>query len=338
MKKYLLFVALIGLVITTLNGCSKTITVKGADGTVYESYQECCAAQDYAAAHQFLAKIQNSNSMSGEYDEAKEYVFKNEALYLMSLNDDTAKKRLVYLLKEEGGNNEHISMLIDLAIENDDESFVKILANQYTGGVSAEDLKKLMEYLSDKPTEGNMEFVKNLLKRLGEDSLLFEIALAKGDIQYIREYASKNLDLSNTELMNSLARTKDKQISEIILGLLSEEGKSIPARPALGMVQSNYDGELDDSYKTYISSVNRINRDCGFVLQIAISSKNQYLAQRAVNYAKPNISSQKVGSWRIVEKSYNGTSLKAFRVTLDNTEQQSVKAAYQEAVRSGAFR
>ena len=124
----------------------------------------------------------------------------------------------------------------------------------------------------------------------------------------------------------------------MILGLLADEAKNIPSRPGLGMVQSNYDGELDGSYDSYISSVNSYNDDCEVILQIAIASKNQYLAQRVVNYAKSNIASQKVGSWRIVEKSYNGTSLKAIKVSIDNTEKNSIKAAYQDAVRSGAFR
>ena len=348
MKKKNLFIAIICLAMATLYGCGSSgnsdsskdkITVTSSDGKVYESYQECCAANDYEAAHQFLAKLQNSESEAYSYGEAKEYVFKNEALFLMSQDDETAKKRIIYLLKEEGNNDDHVSMLIDLAIENDDEAFVKKLANQYSERASKKSLQKLMSYLSEKPTEGNMEFVKNLLKRLGKDSLLFEIALAEGDIQYIRENASKNLDLSNTELMNSLARTKDKQISEIILGLLSEEGKSIPARPALGMIKSDSYGKLDSSYGYYVSSVENYNDACRTILDIAVSSKNQYLAQRAVSKVMSNIVYKDLGDWEtVVVKSGYSSLYNAYKVTLDNTEANAIKAAYQEAVRSGAFK
>ena len=121
------------MAIFLLSACSKKITVKGADGTEYESYQECCAAQDFQAAHQYLAKLENSGG-DGYYD-AKEYVFKQEALYLMSNGDEADKKRLIFLLKEESGDekyndriNGHVAMLIDLSIDNDDEAFVKVLA------------------------------------------------------------------------------------------------------------------------------------------------------------------------------------------------------------------
>lgn len=354
-KKYLVIAAFICLVLASRCGCGKSnelekpelslkgdesgITVKGNDGTEYESYQECCAAQDYAAAHQYLAKLKNSEGKEMEYMEAKEYVFKNEALFLMSQEDETAKKRIIYLLKEEGGNNAHVSMLIDLAIENDDETFVKLLANQYTRGVSEESLKMLMEYLLDKPTEGNKVFVEKLFNRIGAHSILFEMALEKGDMQYIRENASKNLDLSNTKLMNSLARIKDKQISEMILGLLDQKEKEIPSRPSLGITKSDYRGRINVSYDNYISSVKDYNNACLSILNNAITSKNQYLAQRVISKAKTNIVYQDLGDWcQVVEKSEDHSTEEAFKVTLDNTEKLSIKATYQNAVRSGAFR
>lgn len=78
-----LLVAIFSLAMTTLYGCGSNgnsdsskdkITVTGGDGKVYESYQECCAANDYEAAHLFLAKLQNSESEAYSYREAKEYI------------------------------------------------------------------------------------------------------------------------------------------------------------------------------------------------------------------------------------------------------------------------
>lgn len=163
MKKKNLFIAIICLAMATLYGCFSNwnsdsskdkITVTGSDGKVYESYQECCAANDYEAAHLFLAKLQNSESDAYSYGEAKEYVFTQEALFLMSQGDDTAKKRIIYLLKEEGGNDDHVSMLIDLAMENDDADFVNTLIKQYTREIKDEDIQKLFKFFVEKHDEG----------------------------------------------------------------------------------------------------------------------------------------------------------------------------------------
>lgn len=145
--------------------CGEKITVKGENGQEYESYQECCAVQDFMAAHTFLAKmeakIDGDEIKKEEYETAKEYIFKQEALYLMSIGDDVAKKRISYLLKEEGGNDSHVAMLIDLAIDNDDEDFVKILVNQLKNPSGAR-IAKVATYLTKKDS-GNNGYVITLI-------------------------------------------------------------------------------------------------------------------------------------------------------------------------------
>lgn len=317
MKIKNLFIAIFSLAMTTFYGCGSSgnsdsskdkITVTSSDGKVYESYQECCAANDYEAAHQFLAKLQNSESGAYSYREAKEYVFKNEALFLMSQDDETAKKRIIYLLKEEGNNDNHVSMLIDLAIENDDEAFVKKLANQYSEEASIESLQKLMSYLSEKPTEENNIFIGKLI--------------------------DKYLSLSNTAMLEYLARTKSKEDSERILILLAEDEKRISARPALGFVTVHdmYGGnDISSDYSSYKYEIESFNNNCRSILNIAISCKNNYLAQRVLSKFKSNISYKRIG------RIGNGSEYK-WEVKTNNDEIVSAKATYQEAVRSGAFR
>lgn len=179
MKKTV-FLAVCSLVTCMFLACGeKKITVKNADGTEYESYQECCAAQDFQAAHQYLAKLKNSEV--GGYDDAKEYVFKQEALYLMSQGDEAAKKRIIYLLKEEGGNDNHADMLIDLAIDNDDEDFVKALTKQYKGSISSDILRKIVEFLYIEKGDRNFDFVQTLLNRYNKSGLLLDAAVEKGN-------------------------------------------------------------------------------------------------------------------------------------------------------------
>lgn len=321
-----------------------TQSVTGENGQVYESYQECLAAQDFQAAHQFLAKMKNAVLNMEEGDDrdkadqvfliAHEDVFKQEALYLMSQDDEAAQKRIIYLLKEEGGNNDHVSMLIDLAIENDDEAFVKTLANQYTQGANGESLKKLMDYLFEKSQDDNKEFIGKLFKKIEAEDLLLELAIKDGDKKFIRDYASKHLFLSNTTLLNYLAGTKDKKDAEMILGQLAEEGSDIPSRPALGVVQvyDSYGGEkMNPDHVYYKRCINDFNNQCNSILSVAIKCKNMYLAQRTVAMAKNNISYRRLGC-------VNNSSNYNWKVTIDNEEANSIKKAYQDAVRSGAFK
>lgn len=300
MKKSLVFVAIIGFIMIAICACGeKKITVVGADGKEYESYQECCAAQDFQAAHQFLAKMQNAvlNMEKGDdrdnaaqaYLIAHENVFKQEALFLMSQGDDAAKQRLVYLLKEEGGNNSHVSMLIDLAIENDDEAFVKVLANQYSRNVGRENLKKLMNYLSSKDNLENNVFLKDLFNKLGEDNLLLELAIQNNDKIFVREYASTHLSFYNSTLLNYLAGTKDKKDSEMILGLLAQEEKSISKRPSNGTFVQYSCYDLNKECEQYVKDIKTYNSKCIELLDVAINAGNRVLASRIISKMKSNL-------------------------------------------------
>ncbi len=283
-----------------------TLSVTGENGQTYESYQECCAANDYQAAHQFLAKLQNSKKGKEQYEEAKEYVFKNEALYLMSLGDETAKKRIVYLLKEEDGNNDHVAMLIDLAIENDDEMFVKTLANQYTARINKENIEQVIDYLKKKSPSDNYPFLESFLNRLNINDVDIKLRL---------------YDFSNPKN------------NEHILSLLSAFEDKIPIKPKVGkliMSEPYYNNTCDD----YNDAVKEYNNQCRKILKTAITNKNQALAQKVLNKFKSCVNciqtSHGFNARRDYEYRYN--------ITIDNEDINSAKSAYQEAVRSGAFR
>ena len=294
-------------------------------------YRKACQEGDFEKAQQIVTLLKDevayaqTTSMYGDEnrghyvraarekaEEAEEYVFKSEVLFLMSQDDEMAKKRIIYLLKE-GGNDDHVSMLIDLAIENDDDAFVRTLANQYKEDVSEERLKKLMEYLSEKSDEENANFIDN--------------------------YISKYLTISNTSLLKYIAGNKGQNNSEKVLGYLTIIEKDIPTRPALGLIKSKSHGKLDDQYDNYNTAIKNYNDACQTILNIAISSNNQYLAQRVITKAKPGLTFKELGDWcRVVEKTRYVSVYNAFRVTLDNADMNTIKTAYKEAVRSGAFK
>lgn len=290
MKKVIFFVVCC-VVVFLLTACGNKITVKGEDGTEYESYQECCAAQDFQAAHLFLAKLQNDEDMKEILPEAKQYVFKQEALYLMSQDNDDAKKRILYLLKEEGGNDSNVSMLIDLAIENDDEAFVRTLVNQFTGNAYHDCLEKLYQYFSSKGIKENKDYLIGVFKNNNDKNLILEIAFDTDDNQLIQEYAS-SISLYDKEIIKKLALKKKNSLSDIVLGLLSQRQNLFIDRPSLG-VTSYYWAEdkrkfIDECVK-YESSIQSYNQVCHQIMEIGIECKNLYLSRGAISRMKSNI-------------------------------------------------
>lgn len=304
MKKTLLF-AIIGIAMTTLcilSACG--ISVKGADGTEYETYQECCSAQDFEAAHLYLAKMENAMGddydKQKEYEAAREYVFKQETLYLMSIGDETAKKRILYLLKEEGNNNERVDMLIDLAIDNDDEEFVKVLLN-HLHKYDEECIAKVIEYMSSKSNEDNSDVIEQLVKTY--------------------------LSLENNYIINYLASSNNREHDEMILGLLTAKQQEISQRP-----NNHFDawcGDGDRLCENYVSSVKKYNASCLDILGIAIKNRNKNLAQRAVSLFRPNI------HWESKEKNNRTWT---YKVTPDNNELKEAKTTLNEAIHSGVFK
>lgn len=127
MKKYLVLAAIIGFGVATLCSCGKK-SVKGADGTEYESYREACKANDFEAAHKFLDEMYNDfldtwesnigevgseNHLQGEtrassaissaamkYSQAASYVLCAEARYIIANIPDEANDRIAYLFNE----------------------------------------------------------------------------------------------------------------------------------------------------------------------------------------------------------------------------------------------
>lgn len=97
-------------------GEEEKITVTGADGKEYTSYQQACRAGDFEAAHQFLDVLHDKYFES--YGEAREYdsyevrdvrekyhaalkaIFKQEMMFLASDGSEQASDKVVYLLTE----------------------------------------------------------------------------------------------------------------------------------------------------------------------------------------------------------------------------------------------
>lgn len=86
------------------------ITVEGADGKEYESYQEACRAGDFDAAWSYVEKLENTamtkldkydryyREYVDAYINARDFVFNSEVQVLISMKNDDASDRVLYLL------------------------------------------------------------------------------------------------------------------------------------------------------------------------------------------------------------------------------------------------
>jgi len=85
------------------------ITVTGANGKEYTSYQEACRAEDFEAALKFVDKYETQAMEKDEYDRyisenveayqaARDFVFNAESQYLLAIGSTEASDRVVFLL------------------------------------------------------------------------------------------------------------------------------------------------------------------------------------------------------------------------------------------------
>lgn len=269
------------IAILFLSACGK-ISVKGTDGTVYNSYQECCAAQDFQAAHIFLTKMEQAGKSTYS---AKEYIFKQEALFLMSQGDDNAKMRILYLIKEEGGSDDYIDMIIDLAIMNDDDKFVMSLLDRKKGTNKTTTEQNAVKYLAGFKDE---EHVNYIIKSLSNVTIAGR-AMSKG--------------------LHSYSEGNRRDI--------------------------DYD-EAPRIHFRYTDGIVDFNKKCENILDIAIASGNQYLAQKVLMCFKQNIETMTGGT---DVKAPDGTRVDGVHsyVWYTNADKDKAQKKYDEAVKSGAF-
>ena len=260
-----------------LFGCGEKkekVTVTGADGTVYESYQECCATQDFEAAHRFIAKMANDDS--DNLQEAKDFVFKQEALFLMSQNDEAAKKRIIYLLKQDDSysHDEHCDMLVELAIDADDEAFVKTLTKHYNGSIGPDILRKIVEYLYiEKGDDSNLDYVTTLLNRYDQGGLLLDAAVEKGDealvVSLARQYNGKISFQSFKNVVDFLKSTHSTDYKPILNTLIDKVPESED------MLTFALDNEFLAMAKQ-LASKYAIITDVSFVTKLAAKNQREY--------------------------------------------------------------
>ena len=174
----------------------KEIVIKNSEGVKFTSYQEACSVSDFSSAHRYIDRMRaeyNSKGRRSQFsplniDEAEKYVFREEALYLMSQGSEAAKQRIIYLLKQYPSDS-NCDMLVELAIEYDQEDFVKSLTRHYESNISSSILRKIVEYLYLEKGDENTDFVYTLLNRYDKIDLLLHAAIEKEDMALVNSLA-----------------------------------------------------------------------------------------------------------------------------------------------------
>lgn len=115
MKKFF-YLALFCLTIMACDQKIEQITVKGADGKEYTSYQSACSSGDFDAAREYIAQMKNQmmdadaagsrgyekyKALKEMIPKAEAYVFNEEIQYLASLNEDQANNKVILILNQQ---------------------------------------------------------------------------------------------------------------------------------------------------------------------------------------------------------------------------------------------
>lgn len=199
------------------------VTVTSSDGKEYESYEEACYAQDYEAAHKFLTAMKKADA--SDYEEAREYVFSKEALYLIAINDESSTKRLFFLLQEDANEvsnsvrDARCNTIIELAIKQNNQTLVEQTVGMYNGQIEIPVLRKIYNYIyKEGRKEDKTSMIDFLFKNNGIEIMVDDAISNQDDallMQIIAKCSDKNLDVSKKIIKYFAVKKDRKQIASL---------------------------------------------------------------------------------------------------------------------------
>lgn len=224
--KFLSFCCVAVFLLTACSGSSskdEKVTVTNSDGQEYESYEDACHAQDYEAAHKFLTAMKKAGA--SDYEEAREYIFSQEALYLIAMNDETSTKRLFFLLQEDANEvsnsvrDARCNTIIELAIKQNNQALVEQTIGLYNDQIDGPVLRRIYEYIykeGHNPDPNSM--MELLFKHNGIELMVDDAISTQNDamlMQIIAKCSDKNLDASKMIIKYFSTKKDKKQIANL---------------------------------------------------------------------------------------------------------------------------
>ena len=208
------------LVLCALSACgnlSSKNSITSSDGKEYESYEEACYAEDYETAHKFLIAMKKAGS--SDYEEAREYVFSQEALYLIAMNDETSTKRLFFLLQEDANevsNSIHdarCNTIVELAIKQNNQALVEQIIGLYNNPIDGPVLRRIYEYIKEGRNTDTNSMMELLFKNNGIDMMADDAIKSQNDellMEIIAKCSNKDIEVSK-KIINYFSTKKNKK-------------------------------------------------------------------------------------------------------------------------------
>ena len=316
MKKTLLF-AMIGFGLATLCSCGSksnpSLDLKEPTSLskleIAKDYKKACELKEFSTAYEFVDKLKKVTS---------EKKIKADEVAKNAKNGMSSAIAVVSEYEEAKKVSDEAEKYVVL------QEALSVLESEGTNGII-----RIVGIAKEHDAEGWLYIeLLDVAKKIGDTDLANRIE----NIIHSTINNLSNMSLSDTSLINYLAETKDEKNSEAIIGLLSKEEKNIPTKPMIGKIDTKdwYDDEVCDPYT---KAVKKYNDQCSMILNIAIKHGNQYLAKRSLSKIKTNIKCIELPS-----TSSPTQVIYHYNITNDNEDIKSANTAYQEAVRSGAFK
>lgn len=291
MKKFYLAVLLLPLF-------SISISCGGSNNLekLQAKYMDACTERDFEKAR-ILAEKATALDNSYNKNEHLQYVNDKEIYYLLADNSRENANRIMFIY-----NSMDIDELPDMT------DVLEVATSQGN------------EYLATKLVQGGVTVNETVVDAAVDnemDDLL--LIMAKKDpyvlaIQSMLDYAQKNPNMK--EFVNKYNEQEEKDWNEAVRKAISN---TLPPRPALGTIKSDYYGELGNEYFSYNRDVERHNQTCMNLLSQAIQKKDWTAAHQLVNAIKPVLEWKNLGDWtRVVEHTQNSSVYNAFQVTTSN--------------------
>lgn len=199
------------------------VTIEGADGNVFESYEEACHAQDFEAAHKYITALKKAGS--SDYKEAREFVFNQEALYLIAMNDEASTKRLFFLLQEDANEVDNsvrdtrCNTIVELAIKQNNQALVEQTIGMYNGKIDVPVLRKIYKYIYKEGRNQDKKSVMDLLFKNDGIIIMVDDAISTQDeellMQIISKCNSRNIDASKKIIKYFTVKKDKKQIARL---------------------------------------------------------------------------------------------------------------------------
>ena len=191
----------------------------------YENYQEACHAQDFDAAHKILAVLKNNDA--DNYEEAREFVFNQEALYLIAQNDEVSTKRLFFLLQEDANETDdntrdaRCNTIINLAIKQKNTELVEQTIGQYAGTISNNIMEQIYRYFYSEGNKADEDYLIELLKKHEGINIMVEDAIQREDDNLLRKIISKKGYQHSPDAVKAIAvYAKNKNYRKMLNNLL----------------------------------------------------------------------------------------------------------------------